>query len=106
MSQMKEQDKIPEKQLTVVEKGNLPKKRIQNNDSENDPGSWEKNEEDARNVYKDLENYRGKKKIEVNSTLERLSSRIIEAKEQTSDLEGKMVEITATKQIIEKIMKK
>ena len=34
------------------------------------------------------------------------SSRITEAKEQISNLEGKMVEITATKQIIEKIMKK
>ena len=33
----------------------FPKKRIQNSDSEDDPGSWEKNGgkewEDARNVY-------------------------------------------------------
>ena len=62
MSQMKEQDKIPEKQLTVVEKGNLPKKRIQNNDSENDPGSWEKNEEDARNVYQRPRELQGEEK--------------------------------------------
>ena len=27
------------------------KKRIQNNDSEDDPGAWKHNGEDARNVY-------------------------------------------------------
>ena len=27
------------------------RKRTQNNDSEDDPGSWESNGEDARNVY-------------------------------------------------------
>ena len=27
------------------------RKRIQNNDSEDDPGSWENSGEDARNVY-------------------------------------------------------
>ena len=43
MSQMKGQDKIPGKQLNEVEIGNLPEKRIQNNDSEDDPGSREKN---------------------------------------------------------------
>ena len=37
---MKEQDKTPEKQLNVVEIGNLPEKRIQNNDSKDDPKSW------------------------------------------------------------------
>ena len=42
MSQMKGQDKIPEKQLNKVE---IPpsRKRIRNNDSEDDSGSWEKN---------------------------------------------------------------
>ena len=43
MSQMKGQDKTPEKQLNKVEIGNLPEKKIQNNDSEDDPGSREKN---------------------------------------------------------------
>ena len=51
---MKEQDKTPEKQLNEVEIGNLPEKRIQNNDSEDDPGPRKKNagkdREDARNV--------------------------------------------------------
>ena len=54
MYQMKEQDKTPEKQLNEVEIGNLPEKRIQNNDSEDDPRPRKKNggkdREDARNV--------------------------------------------------------
>ena len=53
MSQMKEQDKSPGTQLNEVEIGNLPE-RIQNNDSEDDPGSWKKNGKDARNVYQSL----------------------------------------------------
>ena len=52
---MKRQDKIPEKQLNEMEIGNLSEKRIQNNDSEDDPRSQEKNggkyRKDARNVY-------------------------------------------------------
>ena len=47
-------DKTPEKQLSEVEIGNLPEKRIQNNDSEDDPGPRKKNggkdRKDARNV--------------------------------------------------------
>ena len=51
---MKEQDKTPEKQLHEVEIGNLPEKRIQNSDSEDDQGPRKKNggkdQEDASNV--------------------------------------------------------
>ena len=54
MYQMKEQDKTPEKQLNEVEIGNIPEKKIQNNDSEDDPGhrkkKGSKDREDARNV--------------------------------------------------------
>ena len=54
MYQMKEQDKTWEKQLNEVEIGNLPEKRIQNNNTEDDPGPRQKNggkdREDARNV--------------------------------------------------------
>ena len=39
-------------------------------------------------------------------TLERINSRITDTEEQISDLEDRMVEITATKQNIEKRMKK
>ena len=42
----------------------------------------------------------------MNNTLEGINSRITEAKEQISDLEDRMVEITATKQNIEKRMEK
>ena len=42
MYQMKEQDKIPEKQLNEVERVYLTEKRTQNNDSEDDPGPREK----------------------------------------------------------------
>ena len=48
---MKEQDETPQKQPNEVETGDLSEKRIQNNDGKDDPGPWESNEEDARNVY-------------------------------------------------------
>ena len=40
---MKDQDKSPEKQLDEMNR-KPPRKRIQNNDSEDDSGSQEKNE--------------------------------------------------------------
>ena len=51
MCQMKGQDNSPGKQLNEVEIDHYPPKIIQNNDSEDDPGSRENNGEDARNVY-------------------------------------------------------
>ena len=50
---------------------------------------------------KDLEELKYKQ-TEMNNTLEGISSRITEAKERISDLEYRMVEITATEQNIEK----
>ena len=44
MSQMEEQDKMPEKQWNEVEIRSIPGKGIQNNDSEDGPGSWGKME--------------------------------------------------------------
>ena len=113
MYQMKEQDKIPEKQLNEEEIGNLPEKRIQNNDSEDDhSGPQKKNggkdQEDARNVQKDLEELKNKRTemtntiTEMKTTLEGINSRITEAEEQTSDLEDRMVEFTATEENKEK----
>ena len=55
------------------------RKTIQNNDSEDDPGSWEKNGEDARNVYQ--RSIRTKEQTKMNSTLKGINSRIIKAKE-------------------------
>ena len=70
MSQMKRQDKIPEKQSNKVDIGNLPEKdfRIMNN--KDDLGSWENNGEDARNVYQ-----RPRKTKEQTDTLEEINSR-------------------------------
>ena len=53
---------------------------------------------------KELEKLKSKQ-TEMNNTLEGISSRITEAKGQISDLKGRMMEITATKQSIEKGMK-
>ena len=53
MHLMKEQDKTPEKQLNEMDRQSS-RKRIQNNDSEDDPGPRKKNggkdQEHARNV--------------------------------------------------------
>ena len=70
------------------------RKIIQNNDSEDDPGSWENNEKDARNVYQ--RPTRTKEQTGVNNILEGISRRIIEAEEQINGPEDRMLEITAT----------
>jgi len=92
ISQIKEQDKSPEKQLNEVRIGNFPEKRLQN-DSENDPETQRKNEGDERNAYQRPR--RTKEQTEMNNTLEEINSRITE--EQISNLEDRMVEITAKK---------
>ena len=45
---------------------------------------------------------RTKEQTQMNNTLEGINSRITEAEEQINDQEDRMVEITATEQIIEK----
>ena len=56
-----------------------------------------------RNVYQRLT--RAKEQTEMNTTLEGLKSKIIETEKQISDLEDRMVEITAAKQNMDKRMK-
>ena len=75
-------------------------KKIQNNNSEDEPVSWENNGEDARNVYQ--RPARTKEQTGVNNILEGISRRIIEAEEQINSPEDRMLEITATEQNIEK----
>ena len=53
------------------------RKIIQNNASKDDPGSWEKNGEDARNIYQSPK--RTKEQTEMNNELEGINSRITEA---------------------------
>ena len=54
---------------------------------------------------KDLEELKNKQ-TEMNNILEGIHSRITEAEERINDLEGRMVEITASEQNIEKRMKR
>ena len=103
--QLKGEEKTPEKQLNEVEMGNLPEKefRIMIVKMIQDLG---KRMEKMQEMFtRDLEELKYKQ-TEMNNTLEGINSRITEAKEQISDLEGKMVEITAAKQNIEKRMKR
>ena len=109
MSQMKGQDKTPEKQLNEVEIGNLPEKefRIMIVKMIQDLGKrMEAKIEKMQEMFtKDLEELKNKQ-TEMNNTLEGINSRITEAEEQINDLEDRMVEITATEQNIEKRMKR
>ena len=104
-SQMKGQDKTPEKQLNEVEMGNLPKKefRIMIVSMIQDLGKRiEAKIEIMQEMFtKDLEELKNKQ-AEINNTLEGIHSRITEAEAWTNDLEDKMVEITATEQNTEK----
>ena len=66
----------------------------------------EANIEKMQEIFaKDLQELKNKQ-TEMNNTQEGINSRIIEAEESTSTWEERMVEITATKQIIDKRMKK
>ena len=78
------------------------RKKIQNYDSEDDPGAQKQNEKDARSVYQRPR--RTKEQTEMNNILKGINSRITEAKEQISDLEDRMVEITAAEPNMEKRM--
>ena len=105
MSQMKGQDKIPEKQLNEVEIGNLPEKdfRIMIVKIIQDLGkTMEKMQEMFTKDLEELEN----KQTKMNNTLEGINSRMTEAEEWINDLEDRMVEITATEQNTEKRIKR
>ena len=103
MSQMKGQDKTPEKQLNEVGLSNLPErefrimivKMIQDLRMEKMQEMFAKDLEELRN-----------KQTEMNNTPEGINRRITEAEEQTNDLEERIVEITATEPNIEKRMKR
>ena len=94
MSQMKGQDKIPEKQLNEVEIGNLPGKefRIMTVKMIQDLRKrMEAKIEKMQEIFtKDLEKLKNKP-TKLNNTLEGINSGITEAEEQINDLEDKMV---------------
>ena len=108
MSQMKGQDKIPEKQLNEVEIGNLPEKEfrimivkmIQHFQKRMEAKIGKMQEMFTKDL--ELKN----KQTEMNNTQEGTHSRITEAEPWINDLEDRMVEITAAEQNIEKRMKR
>ena len=96
---MKEQEKTPKNNYTKGRWANS-RKRIQNNDIEDDSRSQKNNGEDARSVYQRPR--RIKEQTEMNNILEAINSRITEAEEWISDLEDRMVKITFSQQNIKK----
>ena len=109
MAQMKGQDKTPEKQLNVVI-GNLPEKEFRIMIVKMIQDLRKRMEAKTENMQemftKDLQELKNEQ-TEMNNTLEDINSRITEAEEWiNSDLENRMVEITATEQNIEKRMKR
>ena len=102
MSQMKGWDKTPEGQLNEEKVGNVPKKkelRIMIVKIQDLRKKFGDNFEKIQEMFtKDLEELKNKQ-TKTNNTLEIISSRITEAEEWTSDLEDRMVEITAQDKI-------
>ena len=94
MSQMKKQDKTPEKQLNEVETGNLPEKEFRI--------MVVKMIQDLRKTMKaKIENMQEKftkdlQELKNKYALEGINSRITEAEEWINDVEERMVEISAT----------
>ena len=109
ISPMKEQDKIPEKQLNEVEIGNLPEKEFRRMIVKmiQDLGKrMEAKIEKMQKMFtKDLEELKNKQ-TEMNNTLKEIHSRTAEAETQINDLEDRMVGITATEQNTGKRMKR
>ena len=94
---MKGEDKTPEKQLNEVETGKLPEKEFRIvivKMIQNLGNTMETKQEMFTNDLEELKN----KQTEMNNTLEGIHSRITEA-EQINNLEGRMVEITASGKI-------
>ena len=108
MSQVKGQNKTPEKQQNEVETGNLPEKEfriiIMKMIQDLEKMMEAKTQKIQEMFTKDLEELKNKQ-TEINNTLEGIISRITEAEGQINDLEDRMVEVTATEQNIEKRMK-
>ena len=115
MSQMKEQGKNLQDQINEEEIGNLPEiefrvmiaKMIQN--LGNRMEAWIEKIQEMFN--KDLEELKNKQRwttqlTDMKNTLEGNSNRITEAEEWISELEDRMVEITAEQQNKEKRMKR
>ena len=91
MSQMKEQDKSPEKKLNEVEIGNLPEKESRTIKVKMIQDLRKRIKKMQEIFTKNLEDLKNK---EMKKTLEGINSRITEAA-QISDLKDGLVEISA-----------
>ena len=101
MTQMKEQDKFPGKQLNELETGNLPEKEFRIMIVKMIQDLKKRMEKMQEMFAKELKN----KETEMNNTLEGIRSRITETEEWINDWEDRMVETTTTEQNIEKRMR-
>ena len=116
MYQMKEQDKTPDKQLSEVEIGNLPEKEFRIMIVKMMQNLGKRMEAKIEKTYemfnKDLGELKNKPtemnntKTEMKTTLKGINSRISEAEEWISDLQDRMMELTAAEQNKEKRMKR
>ena len=103
MSQMKGQDKTPEKKLNEVEPGNFSEKEFRIMIVKMIQELRKTMKKMQEMFTKDLEEL--KHKQQMNNTLEEINSRT-EAEEWINELEDRMMEIIATEQNTEKRMKK
>ena len=100
MSQMRGQDKTPEKQLNEVEIGKLSGKEFRIMIMKMIQDLKKTTEKMQEMFTKDPQEIKNKQ-TEMDNALEGIDSRIAEAEEQINDLEDRMLEITATEQNIE-----
>ena len=107
MQQIKEQRKSPPDQTNEEEIGSLPKKEFRVMIVKMIQNIGNRMEKIQETINKDLEELKSKQtmmnntKNEIKNTLEEINGRITKA-EQISDLEDKIVEITAAEQNKEK----
>ena len=112
MLQTKEQGKNIQDQINEDEIGNVPEKEFRLMIVKMIQNLGNRMEKLQETLNKDLEELKSKQTMmnstinEIKNTLEGVNKRITEAEEQRSELEDKMVEITAREQNKEKRMKR
>ena len=90
MSQIKGQDKTPERQVNEVEIGNIPEKEIRIMIVEMIQDLRKRMEVKLGKMQEMFTKELKNKQTEMNNTLEKINSRMIEAEEWISDLEDRM----------------
>ena len=111
LQQLKEQGKNPPYQTNEEEIGSLPEKEFRIMIVEMIQNLENRMENIQKTFNKDLEELKSKQTMnstinEIKNSLEGINSRITEAEQQVSDLEDKILEITAAEHNKEKRMKR